>query len=55
MTADAYATAFMASGLEKSKEIARKIPGLHYYFIYVKPDSTLDIAYSEGFEQFFAN
>ena len=55
MTADAYATAFMASGLEKSREIARKIPGLHYYFIYVKPDSTLDIAYSEGFEQFFAN
>lgn len=55
MTADAYATAFMASGLEKSKEIARKIPGLHYYFIYVKPDSTLDVAYSEGFEQFFAN
>ncbi len=54
MTADAYATAFMASGLEKSKEIARKIPGLHYYFIYVKPDSTLDVAYSEGFEQFFA-
>jgi len=55
MTADAYATAFMASGLEKSKEIASKIPGLHYYFIYVKADSTLDIAYSEGFEQFFAD
>ncbi|MPM47139.1 FAD:protein FMN transferase [bioreactor metagenome] len=53
MTADAYATAFMASGLEKSKEIAQKIPGLHYYFIYVKPDSTLDVAYSKGFEQFF--
>ena len=55
MTADAYATAFMASGLERSKEIARKVPGLHYYFIYVNPDSTLDVAYSEGFEQFFAN
>lgn len=54
MTADAYATAFMASGLEKSKEIAQKIPGLHYYFIYVKPDSTLDVAYSKGFELFFA-
>lgn len=55
MTADAYATAFMASGLERSKEIARKVPGLHYYFIYVNPDSTLGVAYSEGFEQFFAN
>ncbi|MDO5523459.1 MAG: FAD:protein FMN transferase [Bacteroidia bacterium] len=54
MTADAYATAFMASGLEKSKEIAGKIPGLHYYFIYAMPDGTLDVAYSNGFEQFFA-
>ena len=53
MTADAYATAFMASGVEKSKEIARKIPGLYYYFIYAKPDGTVDITYSEGFEQFF--
>lgn len=55
MTADAFATAFMASGLEKSKEIASTIPGLYYYFIYVKPDSTIGIAYSEGFEQFFAD
>ncbi len=55
MTADAYATAFMASGVEKSKEIAKKIPGLHYYFIYSKPDSTLGVVYSDGFEQFFAN
>ena len=54
MTADAYATAFMASGLEKSKEIAQKISGLHYYFIYAKPDGTVDVTYSEGFEQFFA-
>lgn len=54
MTADAYATAFMAMGLEKSKEVAKTIPGLHYYFIYAKPDGTLDVAYSDGFEQFFA-
>lgn len=54
MTADAYATAFMASGLEKSKEIAKNIPGLLYYFIYAKPDGTVDVVYSEGFEQFFA-
>lgn len=52
MTADAYATAFMASGLEKSKEIAAKIPGLHYYFIYVKPDGSVDVSYSDDFEQF---
>lgn len=54
MTADAYATAFMASGLEKSKEIAKQIPGLLYYFIYVKPDGSLDVLYSDGFESFFA-
>lgn len=55
MTADAYATAFMASGLKKSEEIAKKVPGLLYYFIYTKPDGTTGIAYSEGFEQFFTD
>ncbi len=55
MTADAYATAFMASGLERSKEIAQKVPGLLYYFIYIKPDGTTGVTYSEGFEEFFAD
>lgn len=55
MTADAYATAFMAMGMERSIEIAKEIPGLHYYFIYEKNDDSLGIEYSEGFEQFFAN
>lgn len=54
MTADAYATAFMAMGLERSKEIAKDIPGLYYYFIYAKDDNTFGITYSDGFEQFFA-
>lgn len=53
MTADAFATAFMAMGMERSKEIAKELPGLYYYFIYEKPDSTFGIAYSDGFEQFF--
>jgi len=52
MTADAYATAFMAMGLEKSKEMAKGFPELHYYFIYQKPDGTTGIEYSDGFEQF---
>ncbi|MBF6629254.1 MAG: FAD:protein FMN transferase [Proteiniphilum sp.] len=55
MTADAYATAFMAMGIEKSKETAKEIAGLHYYFIYEMPDGTLGSIHSEGFEQFFAN
>lgn len=52
MTADAYATAFMAMGMEKSIEMAKEIAGLHYYFIYEKNDSTFGILYSGGFEQF---
>jgi len=53
MTADAYATAFMAMGMKRSAETARTIPGLHYYFIYEKSDGSFGIEYSEGFEQFF--
>lgn len=53
MTADAYATAFMALGTEKSKELAKRIPNLFYYFIYSKSDGTLGITYSDGFENFF--
>lgn len=55
MTADAYATAFMAMGLEQSIETAKKLPGLHYYFIYEKTDGSFGFEYSDGFEQFFVN
>ena len=34
ITADAYATAFMAMGLEKAREAAKNIPGIEYYVIY---------------------
>ena len=54
MTADAYATAFMAMGVEKSVGVAHKIPGLHYYFIYVKPDGSVDSMFSDEFDQFLA-
>ncbi len=55
MTADAYATAFMAMGLEASIEIAESVPNLHYYFIFDSDnDGLFEIIYSEGFEQFFA-
>ena len=54
MTADAYATAFMAMGVEKSVEVAHTIPGLHYYFIYVKPDGKVDSMFSDEFDQFLA-
>jgi len=52
MTADAYATAFMAMGIDKSKETAKELPGLYYYFIYALPDGTYGTVYSDGFEQY---
>ena len=55
MTADAYATAFMALGLEKSVEVAKTIPGLHYYFIYAKPDGEVDVLFSDEFQQFMVD
>lgn len=55
MTADAYATAFMAMGLEKSVEVAKTIEGLHYYFIYAKPDGEVDVLFSDEFQQFMVN
>jgi thiamine biosynthesis lipoprotein len=55
MTADAYATAFMAMGMEQSVKTAEKLPGLHYYFIYEKADGSFGARYSDGFEQFFAD
>ena len=55
MTADAYATAFMAMGVEKSVEVAKTIPGLHYYFIYVKPDGEVATMFSDDFSQFLVD
>ncbi|HTN68211.1 MAG TPA: FAD:protein FMN transferase [Dysgonamonadaceae bacterium] len=55
MTADAYATAFMAMGVEKSIEVAKIIPGLHYYFIYVKTDGEVASMFSDEFHQFLVD
>ena len=55
MTADAFATAFMAMGVEKSVEVAKTIPGLHYYFIYAKPDGQIASMFSDEFYQFLVD
>lgn len=55
MTADAYATAFMAMGVEKSVAVAKTIPGLHYYFIYVQPDGEIAYMFSDDFSQFLVD
>ena len=54
MTADAYATAFVAMGIDKSVEVAKEVDGLHYYFIFANEDGSFGTIHSDGFEQFLA-
>ena len=55
ITADAYATAFMAMGLEKAREAAKNIPGIEYYVIYTDENGKHQIEYSTGMLQFLPN
>jgi thiamine biosynthesis lipoprotein len=48
MTADAYATAFMVLGVEKSKELAQKLQGIDVYFVYSNPQGNYEVFFSEG-------
>ena len=52
ITADAYATAFMAMGLEKARETAKNIPGIEYYVIYTDENGKHQIEYSDGMLQY---
>jgi len=49
--ADAYATAFMALGLEKSKEMLERIQNVDVYFIYAEENHQVKVFASEGFEK----
>ena len=55
ITADAYATAFMAMGLEKAREAAKNIPGIEYYVIYSDENGKHQIEYSKGMLQYLPN
>jgi thiamine biosynthesis lipoprotein len=48
LTADAYATACMAMGLDGAEQLMNHVPGIEYYFIYSGPDNTFQVKYSEG-------
>ena len=48
MTADAYATAFMAMGVEAGCRMAEQIPEIEYYLIYSGDDGSMQIKYSKG-------
>ncbi|MFW5756094.1 MAG: FAD:protein FMN transferase, partial [Tangfeifania sp.] len=51
MTADAFATAFMVLGLDKSIEIARQHPEIKVYFIYANDDAENQVYMSEDFKE----
>lgn len=55
MTADAYATAFMAMGLEKARETARAVPGIEFFFIYADEKGVQKTCYSEGMLRYLPN
>lgn len=49
--ADAYSTACMVIGLEKSIELVKKHPRLKGYFIYSDEKGNMQVKYTEGFEK----
>ena len=51
VTADAYDTAFMVLGLEKSKDLLKKLPGIEVYFIYSNSKGEYEIFLSEGMKK----
>ncbi len=55
MDADAYATAFMVMGLEKSIEVAANIPELKVYFIYAGENGENQIYMSANFGEHLSN
>ena len=55
ITADAYATAFMAMGLEKARQAAKNIPDIEYYVICSDENGKHQIEYSEGMLQYLPN
>ncbi len=53
MTADAYATAFMALGLKRAFELAGQLTEVEAYFIYNMGESLLGTRYTEGLAPVF--
>lgn len=52
MISDAYATAFMVLGLEKSMQITENLDDFESYFIYIDSNGNEDVAYSSGFSDY---
>ncbi len=50
--ADAYATAFMVMGIDKSLDVCKKVPNMDCYLIYTDKDSKNQIIYTDGFKKY---
>ncbi len=55
MTADAYATAFMAMGPEQARRVAEATPGLEFFFIYADENGKHKTTYSKGMLPYLPN
>lgn len=55
ITADAYATAFMAMGVEKARQLASSLAGMDYFFIYTDEQGRQKVEYSEGMVRYLPN
>jgi len=51
MTADAFATAFMVLGLDKSNELIEKVPGIEAYFISGSDEGTYLVQSTKGINE----
>ena len=51
-SADAYATAFMVMGFERTITFQGEHPGMDVYLIFSQPDGTLDVKFSNGFRKY---
>ena len=55
ISADAFATAFMIMGLEKSKKLVRKLDGIEAYFIYSDNKGDFCTEYTDAFKGIIVN
>lgn len=55
ITADAYATAFTAMGLERAAAAGDSVPGLEYFFIYTDETGRYKFRYSAGMVKYLPN
>ena len=52
MLADGYATAFMALGLERTKEVLGKLDDVEVYILYSTEDGEMEVFSTPGFEKY---